>query len=142
MTPDTDAVRRLANRFPAEVATEGRTDRIDELCAPDVVEHGPMGEIRGREALKGASRSIQSAFADLSVTIEDSVTESDTVAQRLTFRGVHEGEFMGVEPTGAAVEAPNMAFNVIGGGQITERWLLPDMFAIMGQLGVVESPGD
>lgn len=140
MPTDQSQKKAVANRYPEEVATGGHTDRIDEICVEDIVEHGPMGELQGREQLKEASRRIQSAFSDLSVTVEDAVVEGDTVAQRLTFQGTHEGEFMGVPPTNSRVEIPNMAFNRIEDGQIAERWLLPDLFGLMQQLGVVDSP--
>lgn len=134
--------KQIARRFPEEVATEGKTDRIDEICTEDVIEHSPLGERRGHEELKEQSRYIHAAFPDVSVTIEDAVSEGDIVAQRLTFRGTHEGEFMGIEPTGNEVEIANMLFTRIEEGQIAERWLLPDTFGLMQQLGVVEPPGE
>lgn len=140
MSTDHSQTKAVANRYPEEVATGGHTDRIDEICTEDVAEHGPLGELQGREALKEASRQIQSAFSDLSVTVEDAVVEGNTVAQRLTFRGTHDGEFMEIPPTGNRVEIPNMAFIRIEDGQIAERWLLTDLFGLMQQLGVVDPP--
>ena len=139
MTTDEEK-KRLARRFPEEVATGGEIDRIDELCAADVVEHSPFGERRGRTALKEQSEYVHAAFPDVSVTVEETVVEDDTVAQRLTFRGTHEGEFMGVEPTGNTVEIPNMLFTRIDDGRIAERWLLPDTLGLLQQLGAVEPP--
>lgn len=134
--------KRLAGRFPREVATAGNTDRIDELCTEDVIEHSPMGERRGREELKAQSRAIHAAFPDVTVTVEDAVAEGEMVAQRLTFRGTHEGMFMGIEPTGNEVEIANMLFTRIRDGKIAERWLLPDTFGLVQQLGVVDLPGE
>lgn len=134
--------KRLARRYPEDVATEGNVDRIDTLCAEDVVERSPLGERRGREALKEQSESIHAAFPDVSVTIEDVVAEGDTVAQRLTFRGTHEGEFMGIEPTHSEVEVANTLFTRIEDGLIVERWLLVDTLGLLQQLGVVDPPGE
>lgn len=140
MPTDPHEAKRIANRYPAEVATAGETDVIDEICAPDVREHGPLGEIEGRSALKETSAAIQAAFEDLSVTVEDAVAADGTVAQRLTFRARHAGEFMGLEPTGHRVEIPNMAFVSVEDGLIAERWLLADTYGLMQQLGAVEPP--
>lgn len=134
--------KQIARRFPDEVATEGDVDRIDDLCTEDVIEHSPLGERQGRAELKKQSEYIHTAFPDVSVTIEETVAEGNLVAQRLTFRGTHEGEFMGIEPTGTEVEIPNMLFTRIEDGQIAERWLLPDTFGLLQQLGVVEPPGE
>lgn len=132
---------RIARRFPEEVATGGDINRIDDICAENVVEHSPMGERRGREELKAQSEYVHTAFPDVSVSIEETVVDGDTVAQRLTFRGTHEGEFMGVEATGNEVEIPNTLFTRIEDGKIAERWLLPDTLGLLQQLGVVEPPG-
>jgi predicted ester cyclase len=142
MTPDEAENKRIARRFPEEVATEGKTELIDEICIEDVVEHSPLGERRGREALKEQSEYIHTVFPIVGVTIEDAVAEGDTIAQRLTFHGTHKGEFMGIEPTGAEVEIANILFTRIKDGRIAERWLLPDTLGLLQQLGVVELPGE
>lgn len=141
-TTDVEERKRIARRFPEEVATGGRIDRIDEICAADVVEHSPLGDLRGREALKEQSEYIHAAFPDVSVTVEDEVAAGDTVAHRLTFRGTHDGEFMGVEPTGTAVEIPNTLFTRVEDARISERWLLADVLGLLVQLGAVEPPGE
>ena len=142
-TPTTpEENKRLARRYPEDVATGGNVDLIDTICAEDVVERGSLGERRGREALKEQSEYIHVAFPDVSVTIEDVVAEGDTVAQRLTFRGTHKGEFMGIEPTENQVEIANTLFTRIEDGQIVERWLLIDSLGLLQQLGVGEPLGE
>ncbi|ELZ91938.1 hypothetical protein C440_16539 [Haloferax mucosum ATCC BAA-1512] len=137
-TPETNA--QLARRFPEEVATEGNIDLIDEICLADVVDHSPLGERRGREELKQQLRDIRASFGDFSATVEDIVAEGDTVAMRVTLRGMHEGEFMGIEPTGKSFEVPNMVFTRIENGMIAERWVQPDLLGQFTQLGVVDLP--
>lgn len=141
-TASLEETKRVARRFPEEVATTGNIDLIDEICARDVVEHSSMGERRGREELKEQSEYVHAAFPDVSVTVEDEIAEGDTVAHRLTFRGTHEGEFAGVGPTGESVEIANMLFTRVEDGSITERWLLADMLGLLQQLGVVDPPGE
>lgn len=142
MTPNAGATKRIARRFPEEVATEGQFELVDDICTEDVVEHSPLGERRGREALKEQSEYIHAAFPDVAVAIEDAVAEGDTIAQRLTFYGTHEGEFMGIEPTGTEVEIVNMLFTRIEDGLIAERWLLPDTLGLLQGLGVDELSGE
>ena len=131
---------RLARRVPEEVATERRTELIDDLYAEDAVEHGPTGDEEGREAIREGLEAFFDAFPDLTATVEDVVAEGDTVAMRVTLRGTHDGEFMGIEPTGASVEVPNAVFTRVEDGRIAERWVQPDMLGLMRQLGVVEPP--
>jgi predicted ester cyclase len=134
--------KRLARRFPGEVASKGNVSLIDEICAADIVDHSPLGEVRGRDDLKAQLESLRTAFGDFSATLEDAVAEGDTVAMRVTLRGVHDGEFMGVEPTGTEVEVANVVFSRIEDGLIAERWVQPDMLGLMQQLGVIELPDE
>lgn len=132
--------KRLARRFPEEVAAEGNVSLIDDICAAEVIDHSPLGEVRGREDLKAQIDSIRTAFGEFSATVEDIVAEADTVAMRVTLRGTHTGEFMDVEPTGTDVTVANMVFTRIEDGQIVERWVQPDMLGLMQQLGVIDLP--
>ncbi|WP_222913407.1 ester cyclase [Natrinema sp. SYSU A 869] len=134
--------KRLARRFPEEVATEGKVDLIDEICAEDVIGHNPLGEIHGRDELKDHLESLQTAFGEFSATVEEVIAEGNLVAMRVTLQGTHAGEFMGVDPTGTEFEVVNMVFTRVKDGQIVERWVQPDMLGLMQQLGVIEQPGE
>ena len=141
MAVTTASNTRIARRYPEEVATERNLDLIDELLTEDFVEHGMFGEITvGREADKAKMQRFFDAFADFSATVEDAVAEDDTVALRVTLRGRHEGEFMGIAPTGKSFEIQNMVFVRLEGGKIAERWIQPDGLGLMRQLGVFELP--
>lgn len=139
-TISVEANKEIAQRFPEEVATAGNVDLIDELCAEDVVDYSPTWEVHGRDALKEHLNGFLEAFGDFSATVEDVVAEGDTVAMRVTVRGTHEGEFMGIEPTGRSFEIGNMVFTRIEDGQIVERWVQPDMLGLLRQLGVEAIP--
>lgn len=133
--------KRIARRVPEEIANEQNFDLVDEVYAEDCVEHGPFGmDAEGRDAVKEQLRTFIDAIPDFEATVEDVVAEGETVAMRVTLRGTHEGELMGIEPTGKSFEVQNMVFTRIEDGMIAERWLLPDTLGMMQQLGVVESP--
>ncbi|MFB6135716.1 MAG: ester cyclase [Halobacteriaceae archaeon] len=141
-TTSTAENKRIARRVPEEIATENDLDLIDELYATDAVEHDPFGEHEGRAAIRANMERVRAAFPDISATVEDVVAEGDTVAMRVTLRGTHEGEFMGVAPTGRSIEVANAVFTRIADGQIAERWVQPDALGLLQQLGVVESLGE
>ena len=134
-------VESIARRVPEEVATGRNLDLVDELYAEDCVEHGPFGQdTEGRDAVKGQLQTFLDAFPDLEATVDDAVTEGDTVAMRVTLSGTHEGPFMGIEPTGESFRVQNMVFTRVEDGRIVERWLQPDTLGMLAQLGVVDSP--
>ncbi|WP_255196967.1 ester cyclase [Halorarius litoreus] len=139
-TSTTTENEALARRFPEDIATRGDLKLVDEICAPDVVDHSPFGDLEGREALKAQMSVLREAFSDFSATVEDTVTEGDRVAMRVTLRGTHDGPFMGIEATGKSFEVENTVFSRIEDGQIAERWVLPNMLGMLGQLGIVDAP--
>lgn len=140
-TSRTEENKKIARRYPEEVATERNVDLIDELETDDFVEHGPFGqESRGPTEDKEQMRSFLAAFPDFEATVEDVIAEGDMVAMRVTLRGTHEGEFMGIDPTGKPFEIQNMVFTRVEDGKIAERWVQPDSLGLMQQLGVVELP--
>jgi hypothetical protein len=63
------------------------------------------------------------------------VVEGDRVAHRWTFRGTHQGEMMGVSPTGEQVTMAGMEINHVRDGKIVESWSISDALGMMRQLG-------
>ena len=139
-TIEAEENKRIARRFPEEVATEGNTALVDEICTEDVLDHSPLGDRQGHETVKQQIEELRGAFDDFSATVEEAIAEDDRVAMRVTLRGTHKGEFQGIEPTGEEVDIQNMVFTRIEDGKIAERWVQPDMLGLMQQLGVVEPP--
>ena len=126
---------------PEEIATGGNFDLMDEVYAEDAVEYGAFGrEFRGRDAIAESLRSFRAAFPDLRVTVDDAVARGDTVAFRGTVAGTHEGTFAGAEPTGESFEVNNAVFTRIEDGKIVDRWLHPDTFGLLRQVGLVPAP--
>jgi predicted ester cyclase len=66
---------------------------------------------------------VFSAFPDFTATIENMVAEDDKVAVRVTWRGNHKGEFMGIAPTGKKVETTGLAIYRIVNGKLTDDWV-------------------
>lgn len=132
--------KRMARQIPEAVATAGDMGLIDTICAADLADHSPLGEVEGRDEFRQQMEGIRAAFEDFSATVEDVVAEEDMVAMRVTLRGKHVGEFMGIEGTGEEFEVENMVFTRIEDGQIAERWVLPDMLGMMKQVGAIDVP--
>lgn len=133
------AMRRMVD----EVFNGRNMGAIDEMLAPDFVEHEelPPGVPQGREGVKALTTMLHTAFPDFKATIDDMVAEGDKVTVRMTWRGTHRGDFMGIPATGKPV-----AFGVIdivrmNGGLVAEHWGIMDQMALMQQLGGAGGPG-
>lgn len=139
-TASLEELKSIARQVPEEIATEGTLDRIDEVYAEDAIEHDPFGDHHGRAEIRESMEQVFAAFSDFSATVEDVIAEDDRVAMRVRLSGTHDGEFMGFEPTGRTFEVQNMVFTRIEDGQIAERWVQPDGFGQLAQLGVIDPP--
>jgi len=142
MTTTAEENKRIARRILEEVVEQGNLDAVDELYTEDAVEHTPVGDFSGRETIRGGFEMTRRAFSDYTVSVDDIIAEGDTVAVRLTERGTHDGEFMGIEATGKEFEHQTMAFLRLEEGKVAEWWVQPDNLGLMQQLGVVEPPGE
>ena len=140
----TEQNKALSRRLMEEVFNRGNISLVDELFAPDFVEHEelPPGIPPGREAVKQFSTIFRSAFPDLKVTIDDIIAEGDKVVVRGTWSGTHKGEFMGIPPTGKSVSFEVIDTVRIAGGKFVEHWGLMDNMSMMQQLGVIPAPGE
>jgi steroid delta-isomerase-like uncharacterized protein len=134
--------RDLARRWFAEVMNQGNEDVIDEICAPNFVDHDPLpGTGPDRDGIHQFVKQVRSAFPDLETTVDDMLVEGDEIAVRSTFRGTHEGDFMGIPATGKKVEVANYDFVRMENDQAVEHWGTIDSAALMEQLGAAQTAG-
>jgi len=130
----------VLRRFIGEVINNGDFSVLDELVHPNYVYRSPDQELDGPEALKGILVAYRIAFPDLNVRIDDLVNGGDKVVISVTFTGTHEGDLMGISPTGKPVKINGMIRSRFQDGKIVEEWEILDMLAMFQQLGVVSLP--
>ena len=135
--------KRTAQRI-YDVWDGGALDAVDDLIAEDVVFDKPGhvgGRVHGREAYKDNLRMVRTGFPDLFFEAHEVVAEDDKVMAYCTFGGSHEGELMGIDPTGASVEVWDFVFYRFDDGQVVEVASLPDLFGLFLEVGAIEPPG-
>ena len=133
--------KALVRRWFAET-DRGNTGIVDELCAPDYVDHSPplpdMG--RGSAAVQQANAALRAAFSGTVHTIEDQIAEGDKVVTRLRARATFTGELLGIPPNVKEVEITGISIHRVAGGKLVEHWGNFDSLSFMQQLGAVPSP--
>jgi steroid delta-isomerase-like uncharacterized protein len=134
--------KAVARRAFEDHFNTGNLDLGEEIFTPDYVNHDPslpdFGS--GPEAANQAVRLYRDAFPDARITVEDQVAEGDKVATRWSARGTHEGELMGVAPTGNRVEITGITISRIEGGKIAEDWINYDALGMLQQVGAIPAP--
>jgi steroid delta-isomerase-like uncharacterized protein len=137
----TEENKAIVRRFVDEVQSKGDIDAIDELCSPEFINHSaPPGVPSNCEGVKQVTAMFRQAFPDSYFTVEDMLAEGDKVATRKTFHGTHQGEFMGIPPTGQRVSIGLIDIVRIVDGQVVEHWSMGDNLGMMQQLGVIPTP--
>jgi steroid delta-isomerase-like uncharacterized protein len=112
----TEENKVLSRRIFDEAASQGNFAVIDEAIAPTFV-------------------------PDLHYTLEEVVAEGEKVVVHWTATGTHQGDMMGIPPTGKAVKAPGITIFSFANGHIVDGRTVWDALAFLQQLGVVPVPG-
>ncbi len=118
-----------------ENAAQGNYDALGEIVAPDYVLHPE--EVRGAEGPQETVERYRNALGGLRVTIDQQFTGGDYVATRFTIRGTHDGDLMGIPPTGKDVTFTGITISRCEGGRIMEEWELVDTVGLLGQVGAL-----
>jgi steroid delta-isomerase-like uncharacterized protein len=128
----------ILDRSVNEFWNTGDLSKLDEIWSADYAGHDASGFLAGDQAqLRQSAQAIFSAFPDLRITIEDSIAKGDKVVKRWVSRFTHQGEFMGIPPSGNAVEITGITIYRFAGGKIVEAWSNSDLMGMMRQLGAI-----
>jgi predicted ester cyclase len=140
----TEANKAIVRRLVEEVQNGHDADRMDAFFAPQFVNHleasGDKSNLTAVERAKTHFRHLFAAFPDLQVTIHNQVAEGDNVVTYKTFRGTHQGAFMGVAPTGRPITFDVIDILRLQDGRVVEHWAVQDRLALMQQLGMIAAP--
>ena len=110
----------------AEAISRGDLNALDELMAPDIA-----------EGFKEGIAEVRRAFPGYHGTNEIQIAEGDMVANLFVFYGTHEGEFMGIAPTGREVRFTGLTIDRVVDGKIVENWIEGELEDLLRQIGAV-----
>jgi predicted ester cyclase len=121
---------------------EGNIGLVDELVAPDYVNHSPgiPDQPEGPEGIKVLVSKFRGGMLDLRAVIDDMIAEGDRVAVRYTIEGTHEGEQFGVLPTDRRLSIESCTVERVSDGKTREHWRVTDTLDMMQQLGAIPTP--
>jgi serine phosphatase RsbU (regulator of sigma subunit)/predicted ester cyclase len=123
VSPEEERNMDLVRRF-MEAQAEGDLDTLDELLAPDFVDHSSFaGQEPGREGYMQQVAEQIAALSEVRCIIEDQLAKGEKVVTRITWRSIHDrGEYFGLMPRDKEVEVTSMTMHRIVRGKITEEW--------------------
>lgn len=133
--------KALIRRYFEELFNQGKVELVNELLAPDYVNHSTASpeQSRGRDGVKDVVLALRTAFPDLSYEILDLVEGETAVAVRTRMTGTHLGDFFGTPPTGRSIDVSQITIERFRGCQIVAHHRVTDELSLMKQLGLVSA---
>ncbi|MCI0391732.1 MAG: ester cyclase [Acidobacteria bacterium] len=135
----TEENKTVVRRLIEEFWNQGQLSVADELYSTDAVHRDPVTPDLGSgpESIKQLRTLYGTSFPDQQFTVDDLVAEGDKVVLRWTVRGTHQGELMGIAPTGQQVTVTGITIYRLANGKIAEEVTSWDAFGLMQQLGAI-----
>jgi steroid delta-isomerase-like uncharacterized protein len=136
----TETNKILARRVFDEVLNGKNLDLLDELAAPDYIEHSPLpGQGTGIDGIRDRYTMLFKAF-DFHFTVDDVIAEGDKVVLRWTQTGTHIGPLLGMPATGRSSRTTGIEIWRVDDGRLAEHWDVVDVFGQFIQLGLLPLP--
>ena len=133
-------VETILQRMFDELINQGRLEVADELFAEDYVDHGPMGDIAGREGFKQLVAQWRGAVPDVHCDVDTVIAQGDLCAWLVRTTGTHTGEGLGFPATGRRFATVSANIGRFRDGKAAEHWAEQGMFPMLVQLGVLPGP--
>jgi ketosteroid isomerase-like protein/predicted ester cyclase len=134
-----DAEGMLRRMFD-EVINQGRLEVADELFAEDFVDHGPMGDMPGRETFKGLVAQWRDAVPDVHCDIDSVIVQGDLCAWLVRTTGTHTGDGLGFPATGKRFQTVSANIGRFRDGMAAEHWSEQGMLPMLAQIGMFPMP--
>jgi len=122
LSPEQEKNKALARRL-LEAFVNRNLDTIEELLAPTFTDRSLLpGQGSNREEYKRSVTEFHAALSFADVTFEYQIAEGDMVVTKFSARCIHQGEFLGVPPSGEEGTYSSIRIHRIVGGKITDEW--------------------
>ena len=133
-------LKKLGYLF-ADIMTSHDLSRLDEIKAPNYVNHNAFAE-PGLEGSKKVLGAIIAGVPDLKVTAEDVFVSADgtRVVGRYRYEGTHTGNLLGYSATGKAFLMRSIDIWRVEEGRFVEHWDELNTLDVFIQIGAVPPP--
>ena len=133
--------KTVVHKYIDEFWSKGQEELATELISPEYTRTDPSTPwVSGdREGVTQLMLGLRAAFPDLNFISQEVITGADTVVVGWTATGTHQGELLGIPPTGKAVNIMGTSIYHLAGGQMVGETTVWDTLGMMQQLGVIPS---
>jgi len=135
----TEENRLLVRRYYEEVVNTGNVADLARFISPDYTE--VYRNARHAVGLEGAREhvlGVRRAYPDLHLTVEQQIAEGDWVVTLVTARGTHQGAWLGMKPTGKAVEMTAVNVDRVVDRRIVEHGGAANLLEPLLEIGAIK----
>jgi predicted ester cyclase len=137
-----DENKKLVRRYYEEMVNTGKVEHIEHFISPEYVKvHDGKRYAIG---IEGAGKHIlggHETYRDLRLEIEKQIAEGQWVVTCLTARGIHQGTWLGIKPTGKQVSFSVVNVDKVVDGRIVEHGGAANMLGPLLEIGAVKVVG-
>jgi predicted ester cyclase len=117
-----EANKRLVQQFYEDVVSTGDVNRVAEFVAAECVETDGLARVNsGIDGMVEHVRGVRGVYPDLRITVDRQIAEGEWVASLITARGTHQGEWLGMKPTGRTLVFTGVNVDHVVDGKIVEH---------------------
>jgi len=141
MTPETEADRNreLVRRIFEEGINDGNDAVLQELLSPGYVNHDLPSPRPGPGGFAMVMGVFRTGFPDMTFYVDEVIVDGALVSTRGYLTGSHQGEFMGVQPSGEQILVKYIDHWRFEDGLAQESWVSLDLLGLMQQIGAIGS---
>ena len=135
-----------SRRLLEQTFNDGSLELVDQLVAPDAVNHDPatppeLRALRGPEVFKRTVGMYRAAFPDVRMIVDDVIAAGDKVVLRWHSEGTHRGRLAGLAPTGVRGSVTGITIDRWKDGKVVESWVEWDNLGLARQIGAAPPEG-
>jgi steroid delta-isomerase-like uncharacterized protein len=138
---ESEAAIAVVRRNTEEVQGRGNFAVFDEVFSENFLDHTPQPNmVPDKEGVRGLYAGLRQAFPDFHAVIHWQAADGNLVTTFKTYHGTHKGTFLGIPPTGKAIQFETVDAMRVVDGKITEHWGVANLYSLVGQLGLQLQP--
>jgi steroid delta-isomerase-like uncharacterized protein len=131
-----EALKAVVRRNTEQVQGQGDFALFEELFDDDFVDHTPQpGTTPDKAGVRVLYNRLREAFPDFRPEIHWQTVDGDIVTTFKTYHGTHQGDFLGIAPSGKTIQFETVDAMRVRDGKITDHWGVANLYSVLQQLG-------
>lgn len=136
MARDRNGSEELVRGWFGDLVDRKDLEALDAYCGQAFYDHNPLAGATegGVAAAREGFERLHRGMPDVSATLEEILVEGDRVFVRAAFNGTHQGDLMGLRPTGKRIRMEVWHLFRVREGKIVEHRAQSDLLSVLRQV--------